>query len=147
MLQAQNEYVMNCFKEYGMITDKSGKYSALWRPYHYIGLELAQSIYSIVLDKKATGQTKYYNADVIAVAKKDLNVGDILDGEGGFAVRGRLFSSQESVKNNYLPLGLTDGAILKKKIKKDQYIKLDDVEINWKEEVLTARKYQNKLIK
>ena len=58
-----------------------------------------------------------------------------------------LFSSQESIKNNYLPLGLTDGAILKKEIKKDQYIKLDDVEINWKDEVLTARKYQNKLIK
>ena len=147
VLKAQNEYVTKCFKEYGMITDKSGRYSALWRPYHYIGLELAQSIYSIVLDKKATGQTKYYNADVISVAKKDLKVGDVLDGEGGFAVRGRLFSSQESVKNNYLPLGLTDAAILKKEIKKDQYIKLDDVEINWKEEVLTARKYQNKLIK
>ena len=147
VLKAQNEYVTKCFKEYGMITDKSGRYSALWRPYHYIGLELAQSIYSIVLDKKATGQTKYYNADVISVAKKDLKVGDVLDGEGGFAVRGRLFSSQESVKNNYLSLGLTDAAILKKEIKKDQYIKLDDVKINWKEEVLTARKYQNKLIK
>ena len=36
---------------------------------------------------------------------------------------------------------------MKKKITKDQYIKLDDVEINWKEEVLTARKYQNELIK
>ena len=147
VLKAQNENIMNYFKEYGMITDKSGRYSALWRPYHYIGLELAQSIYSIALDKKATGQTKYYNADVISVAKKDLKVGDILDGEGGFAARGRLFSSQESIKNNYLPLGLTEGAILKKKINKDQYIKLDDVEINWKEEILTARKYQIDLIK
>ena len=147
VLKAQNEYVMNCFREYGMITDKSGRYSAIWRPYHYIGLELAQSIYSIALDKKATGQTKYFNADVISVAKKDLNVGDNLDGEGGFTARGRLVTSQESIKNNYLPLGLTDGAIMKKKITKDQYIKLDDVEINWKEEVLTARKYQNELIK
>ena len=147
VLKAQNENIMNYFKEYGMITDKSGRYSALWRPYHYIGLELAQSIYSIALDKKATGQTKYYNADVISVAKKDLKVGDILDGEGGFAARGRLFSSQESIKNNYLPLGLTEGAILKKEINKDQYIKLDDVEINWKEEILTARKYQINLIK
>ena len=147
VLKAQNEYVMNCFREYGMITDKSGRYSAIWRPYHYIGLELAQSIYSIALDKKATGQTKHFNADVISVAKKDLNVGDNLDGEGGFTARGRLVTSQESIKNNYLPLGLTDGAIIKKEIKKDQYIKLDDVEINWKEEVLTARKYQNELIK
>ena len=127
VLKAQNENIMNYFKEYGMITDKSGRYSALWRPYHYIGLELAQSIYSIALDIKATGQTKYYKADVISVAKKDLKVGDILDGEGGFAARGRLFSSQESIKNNYLPFGLTDGAIIKKEIKKDQYIKLDDV--------------------
>ena len=147
VLKAQNENIMNYFKEYGMITDKSGRYSALWRPYHYIGLELAQSIYSIALDKKATGQTKYFNADVISVAKKDLKVGDILDGEGGFAARGRLFSSQESIKNNYLPLGLTEGAILKKEINKDQYIKFDDVEINWKEEILTARKYQIDLIK
>ena len=74
-------------------------------------------------------------------------MGDNLDGEGGFTARGRLVTSQESIKNNYLPLGLTDGAIMKKKITKDQYIKLDDVEINWKEEVLTARKYQNELIK
>ena len=147
VLKAQNEYVMNCFREYGMITDKSGRYSAIWRPYHYIGLELAQSIYSIALDKKPTGQTKYFNADVISVAKKDLNIGDILDGEGGFAARGRLVTSQESVKNNYLPLGLTDGAIMKKKIKKDRYVKLDDVDINWKEEVLIAREYQKKLIK
>ena len=44
-------------------------------------------------------------------------------------------------------MGLTEGAILKKEINKDQYIKLDDVEINWKEEILTARKYQINLIK
>ena len=147
VLKAQNNYVKNCFKEYGMITDKSGQFSAIWRPYHYIGLELAQSIYSIALDKKPTGQTKYFNADVISVAKKDLNIGDILDGEGGFAARGRLVTSQESVKSNYLPLGLTDGAIMKKKIKKDKHIKLDDVDINWKKEVLIAREYQKKLIK
>ena len=56
-----------------MVTDKSGDYSAIWRPYHYVGLELAQSIYSIALDKKATGSTKYFNSDVVSVAKKDLN--------------------------------------------------------------------------
>ena len=48
VIKAQNEYVKNCFKDYGMVTDSSGSYSAIWRPYHYIGLELAQSIYSIV---------------------------------------------------------------------------------------------------
>ncbi|MDP7197876.1 MAG: homoserine dehydrogenase, partial [SAR202 cluster bacterium] len=146
VIKAQNEYVKNCFQDYGMVTDDSGMYSAIWRPYHYIGLELAQSIYSIALDNKATGQTKNFNADVISIAKKDLNLGEVLDGEGGFAVRGRLVTSKGSIKNNYLPLGLTDGAIMKNKVKKNQYIKLNDVKINWKEEVLTAREYQKKLI-
>ena len=64
VIKAKNEYVKNCFKDYGMVTDSSGNYSAIWRPYHYIGLELAQSIYSIALDNRATGFTKKYNADV-----------------------------------------------------------------------------------
>ena len=142
VIKAQNSYAKNCFKEYGMITDKSGDYSAIWRPYHYIGLELAQSIYSIALDQKPTGHTKFYNAEVISVTKKDLHIGEILDGEGGFASRGKLVTAKCSVENNYLPLGLTDGAKIKKSIKKDEYIKIDDVEINWKQEVLQARKYQ-----
>ena len=142
VIKAQNSYAKNCFKEYGMITDKSGDYSAIWRPYHYIGLELAQSIYSIALDQKPTGHTKFFNAEVISVTKKDLHIGEILDGEGGFASRGKLVTAKCSVENNYLPLGLTDGAKTKKSVKKDEYIKIDDVEINWTQEVLQARKYQ-----
>jgi len=65
VIKAQNNYVKDCFKEYGMVTDNSGEYSAIWRPYHYVGLELAQSIYSIALDKKSTGHTKFFNADVV----------------------------------------------------------------------------------
>ena len=72
VLKAKNEYVKNCFKDYGMVTDATGNYSAIWRPYHYIGLELAQSIYSIALDNRATGFTKNYNAEVASLAKKDL---------------------------------------------------------------------------
>ena len=142
VIKAQNNYVKNCFKEYGMVTDKSGNYSAIWRPYHYIGLELAQSIYSIALDQKPTGYTKFFNADVASIAKKDLSVGEILDGEGGYASKGKLVASEKSIENNFLPLGLSDGAKTKKSIKKNEYIKIDDVEINWKQEVLQARKYQ-----
>ena len=96
VIKAQNEYVKNCFKDYGMVTDSSGSYSAIWRPYHYIGLELAQSIYSIVLDNKATGHTKNFNAEIASVAKKDLKAGQKLDGEGGYCARGRLISSKRS---------------------------------------------------
>ena len=146
VLKAKNEYVKNCFKDYGMVTDSSGNYSAIWRPYHYIGLELAQSIYSIALDKKATGFTKHYNAEVAGIAKKDLYKGEKLDGEGGFCARGKLITSKKSKTDKILPLGLTDNAILKKDINKDEIIKLEDVELNLPKEVIEARDYQYNLI-
>jgi len=146
VIKAQNKYVKNCFKDYGMVTDASGNYSAIWRPYHYIGLELAQSIYSIALDKKATGFTKSYNADVGSYAKKDLKAGEKLDGEGGFCARGRLITSKKSNDEKILPLGLTDGAVLKKDIDKDQVIKLSDVKLNLPKEVIEARDYQYNLV-
>ena len=146
VIKAQNEYVRNCFRDYGMVTDSSGNYSAIWRPYHYIGLELAQSIYSIALDNRATGYTKKYNADVASVAKKDLKVGEKLDGEGGFCARGKLITSQNSINEKVLPLGLTDNAILKKNISKDEIIKIGDVELNLPKEVIEARDYQYNLI-
>ena len=146
VIKAQNEYVKNCFKDYGMVTDASGNYSAIWRPYHYIGLELAQSVYSIALDNRATGYTKNYNADVASFAKKDLKVGEKLDGEGGFCARGRLITSEKSKKEMILPLGLTDNAILKRDISKDDVIRLDDVELNLPAEVIEARKYQYNLL-
>jgi predicted homoserine dehydrogenase-like protein len=146
VIKAQNQYVKNCFKDYGMVTDASGSYSAIWRPYHYIGLELAQSIYSISLDKKATGHTKNFNAEVASYAKKDLKVGEKLDGEGGFCARGKLITSQKSKEEKILPLGLTDGAILKRNINKDESIKLKDVELNLPDDIIKARQYQYDLI-
>ena len=146
VIKGQNQYVKNCFKDYGMVTDETGSFSAIWRPYHYIGLELAQSIYSIALDKKATGFTKKYNAEVASIAKKDLKIGDKLDGEGGFCARGKLITSIKSKKEKLLPLGLTDNAIVKKNILKDEIIKLDDVELNLPTEVIEARQYQYNLI-
>ena len=146
VIKAGNQYVKNCFKDYGMVTDESGDYSAIWRPYHYIGLELAQSIYSIALDNRATGYTKNYNAEVASVAKKDLKKGDKLDGEGGFCSRGKLVTSQTSKKENLLPLGLTDHALVNKDIAKDQVITIKDVDLNLPEDVTQARKYQYNLI-
>jgi len=146
VIKAGNQYVKNCFKDYGMVTDDSGDYSAIWRPYHYIGLELAQSIYSIALDNRATGYTKNYNAEVASVAKKYLKKGEKLDGEGGFCARGKLVTSQISKKENLLPLGLTDHALVNKDIAKDQVITIKDVNLNLPEEVIKAREYQYNLI-
>jgi homoserine dehydrogenase len=100
----------------------------------------------IALDKRATGRTNYFNADVVCVAKKDIKIGEVLDGEGGFAARGRLFTAERSTKENLLPLGLSGSAVAKKNINKDDLIYMNDVEIKWNKEVLKAREYQKNLI-
>ena len=146
VIKAQNEYVKNCFKDYGMVTDLTGNYSAIWRPYHYIGLELAQSIYSIMLDNKATGITKNFNAEIASVAKKNLKAGEKLDGEGGYCARGKLISSKRSKQEKILPMGLTDNAILRNNIMKDEFIGISDVELDLQDEIIEAREYQYNLL-
>ena len=146
VFKGKNNYVKNCFSDYGMIVDDTGEYTALWRPYHYIGLELAQSIYSIALNKQATGFTKSYKADVAAIAKVNLYPGDILDGEGGYKVKGKLVNSLISHKKNILPLGLSDNIKVIKPILKNSFISFNDIENNLNDEIIKAREYQFQLL-
>ena len=55
VMRAPTPYVERCFVEYGFKTDSTGKYSALYRPYHYIGLELGISVASTALRGEPTG--------------------------------------------------------------------------------------------
>ena len=63
-----------------------------------------------------------------------------------FVLEGRLITSKKSKSEKILPLGLTDNAVLKREINKDEVIKLDDVELNLPREVIQARDYQYNLI-
>lgn len=128
-LGAPNDYVKRCFFEYGVSVDKSGKYAALYRPYHFIGLELGLSVASIAIRNEPTGCSKYLMGDVATTAKKDLKPGDILDGEGGYTVFGKLVQATDSLKNEVLPLGLAHGAKVIRPVAKDQTVSYNDVEI------------------
>ena len=130
VIKAPTDYVERCFQEYGMKTDSSGRYSALYRPYHYIGLELGVSVASVVIRNEATGCPKAAVADVAATAKKDLNPGEMLDGEGGYTVFGRLMRAKDSVAGNVLPLGLTGRAKIVKPVNKGELLTYDHVELN-----------------
>jgi len=129
-----------------MIVNSSGDYTAIWRPYHYIGLELAQSIYSIALNMQATGKTLYYKAEVASVAKVNLKPGDTLDGEGGFKVKGKLISAELSKEKDILPLGLSDNVKVKNNINKNQIISMKDINSDFKKEIIYSREYQFKLL-
>ena len=130
VFKAPNEYAARCFQEYGMKTDASGLYSALYRPYHYIGLELGISAVNAVLRHEPTGSSRQFLADVGAFAKKDLRPGDLLDGEGGYTVFGKLMSAESSVKGAILPLGLTGKAKVIKPVAKNTPLTYDCVELD-----------------
>ena len=111
--EAPDDYVKSCFADYGLITDDTGRYSALWRPYHLIGLELGISVASVALRGEPTGQASGFRGDVVATAKRDLKAGEMLDGEGGYTVYGKLMPAADSLKLGGLPLGLAHGVTRK----------------------------------
>ena len=103
---AGHEYVQRCFKEYGLITDASGEYSAMYKPLHLIGLELGISVASVALRGEPTGAATGWRGDCVATAKRALKAGDMLDGEGGYTVFGRLMPAADSLRLGGLPIGL-----------------------------------------
>lgn len=128
--EAPSDYVRDCFGQYGISTDEDGQYAALYRPLHFIGLELGISVIAAGITGQATGTSRHFNADVVATAKRGLEEGEVLDGEGGYTVYGTLMGAAKSCRNGYLPIGLASGAKLKTHIANGQAIKLSDVEID-----------------
>ncbi|MCJ8141938.1 SAF domain-containing protein [Ancylobacter sp. A5.8] len=121
------DYARRCFKEYGVVTDSSGRYTALYRPYHMIGLELGVSVAAAALRGEPTGVTEHFNADVVAVAKRPLKAGEMLDGEGGFTVWGKLLPAGTSLARGGLPIGLAHHARLHRDIAEGEIVGWADV--------------------
>ncbi|HEX5914179.1 MAG TPA: SAF domain-containing protein, partial [Rubrobacter sp.] len=128
--RAATEYVARCFSEYGLPTDDTGRYAALYRPFHLIGLELGVSVAHAVLRGEATGSPTAFWADVVATAKRDLRPGEVLDGEGGYTVYGHLMPAGDSAALGALPVGLAHGVPMRKAVSEGQPIRWSDVRID-----------------
>ncbi len=127
---ADSDYVRRCFKEYGLVTDPSGDYSSMYKPFHLIGLELGISVASAALRREPTGAPTAFHGDVVATAKRALKAGETLDGEGGYTVWGRLMPARESVAAGGLPLGLAHGVKLTRDIAAGAAVRWDDVDFD-----------------
>ena len=128
VLAAADGYQRACFAQYGLRTDGGGWYAAQWKPYHLIGLELGVSVANVVLRGEPTGAARTWAADVVATAKRDLGVGEVLDGEGGFTVYGTLVGARESLEMGSLPVGVAGGVKLRKGVGKGERLCWGDVE-------------------
>jgi predicted homoserine dehydrogenase-like protein len=129
VLKAPNDYARACFKEYGLKTDPSGWYAAMYKPYHLIGLELGMSVLSAALRGEPTGQPYGFRGDVVAVAKRALRAGETLDGEGGYTVWGKLVPAERSLAEGALPIGLAHKVALLRDISTGEIVHWGDVAV------------------
>jgi predicted homoserine dehydrogenase-like protein len=126
-VEGESDYIRHCFEEYNAHTDPSGRYFTLYKRWHLIGLEVGMSVASVALRGEATGVAQGWNADVVATAKRDLRVGELLDGEGGYTVWGKLLPAATSRAIGGLPLGLAHGVKVVRPVARGQALCWDDV--------------------
>jgi predicted homoserine dehydrogenase-like protein len=140
VLEAPNDYAAGCFRQYGLKTDASGRYAAMYKPYHLIGLELNISILSAALRVEPTGQPHGFRGDVAAVAKRDLRAGEMLDGEGGYTVWGKLMPAAKSLAAGALPIGLAHRLRLKHDVAHGAVVQWRDVELSGADDAVATRR-------
>ena len=143
-IEAETDYIRRCFQEYQVVTDPSGRYMCNYKKWHLIGLELGVSVASVAIRREATGAAVCFNADVAAAAKRDLAPGDMLDGEGGATVYGKLTPAARSVTEGRLPLGLAHHLKVVRPVPKDTPLTWRDVQAD---ETLAAYKVRREMEK
>ncbi len=139
-LTTANPYSARCFREYGVVTDESGRYTALYRPAHLIGLELGISVASVALRGEPTGMARDFTADVAATAKRDLVPGEVLDGEGGFTVYGTCRPARRALAEGCLPIGLAHGVRVERPVAAGQTVQWADVAFDERDEAVRFRR-------
>jgi len=139
-VEAETDYIKHCFEEYNAHTDPSGRYFTLYKRWHLIGLEVGLSVASVALRGEPTGVATGWHADVVATAKRDLKPGDVLDGEGGYTVWGKLLPAPTSMRMGGLPLGLAHDVKVVRPVAKGQSLCWDDVAIDTTTRAYALRK-------
>ncbi len=127
VFEGDTEYIRRCFTEYGVRTDPSGRYACLYKRWHLIGLEVGISVASVGVRREPTGCPTGFRADAVATAKRDLKPGEILDGEGGYTVVGRLLPAADSLTAGALPLGLAHGWKVTRPVAAGELVRWADV--------------------
>ncbi len=118
----------------------------LYRPYHLASIEVPLSVARAVIYQEPTLVSSGKPvAEAITVAKRDLRVGERIDGIGKFDVYGSIEKASVAHKENLLPLGLAEGAVLKTNVKKGGYITWRQIELEKRNVLLSLRRLQDKL--
>ena len=124
----------------------NGRYSTFFRPYHLWFIEAPISIARAVLYRQTTlVPLDRPVADVLTIAKRDLQPGDRLDDFGGYTFRGLMDTATAVSAENGLPVGLAPGAVMKRPVALGRVITWDDVTLDEASTVVKLRRQQDKL--
>lgn len=115
-----------------------------FRPYHLCHVETPTTIAEAVVYNEATlTPLGAPIAEVIAMAKKDLNPGDMLDGIGGFTCYGEIDKVENS--GGMLSMGLTENVRVTKPVRQGEPIPMDSVELDSENLVVRLREEQARM--
>lgn len=126
----------------GMIVGQRSKQAMIYRPQHFVGHEVPYGIARMMLYRTSIGAPIGRISEVVAVAKKKLKPGTILDGEGGYTAYGLIEKAGIARDQNLVPIGLTQGAEVIREIPEDGMITYADVRLA-ESFVLRLRKLQD----
>lgn len=106
-----------------------GPFYVFYTPFHLPHLQIASTIGRAVINRDATvAPLDGPVCEVVSVAKRDLKAGELLDGIGGFCTYGLIDNASAARSLNALPIGLSEGCILRRNLPKDAVISFDDVD-------------------
>ena len=140
VLKAANDYAAVCFKQYGLPSDSTGRYAAMYKPFHLIGLELSISVLNAALRHEPTGSCRAWRGDAVAVAKRALQAGEMLDGEGGYTVYAKLIPATRSLERGALPIGLAHHVKLTRDVAAGEILTAADVALDSSIEAVRVRR-------
>lgn len=137
-------------KELRYLSMGDGPNYLLYRPYHLCSMEVPITIGRLMLYGRPSlvPMEGAPYAEIIAFAKRDLAVGERLDGIGGYTVYGAIAGYTQAAKLNALPVGLVNGnTIMKKAIKKGEIITYSHVQLDDGSLLVKLRREQDRLLK
>lgn len=107
-----------------------GPLYCFYTPYHLCHFEVPATIARAALfGDAAIAPIGAPQVEVVALAKRDLKAGEVIDELGGYTVYGEAETALATAENNFLPIGVAVGATLKRDLPKDTVLTYADVEL------------------
>jgi predicted homoserine dehydrogenase-like protein len=105
-----------------------GPFYVFYTPYHLPHIQIASTIGRAVINRDPTvAPLAGPVCEVVTVAKRDMKAGDRLDGIGGFCAYGLIDNTAAARSVAALPIGLSEGCVLRRDVLRDELISSNDV--------------------